>query len=274
MKNDKDTIFIFVHGSGANDRDETVREGNVVLKPFKDLAENLANNGYSSYRYDKRSYIYMNQGIKKDIDPIDFINDAKNAYKFIEREYNYQNIYLVGHSQGATFVPLIVDNNFDKAIALSPGTEEFIDQMIYQMDYQIKYFNNLDNPEQYKDTISQLKNIKKQANEIKNNIETGEYNPEDPVLGANYDFLVKMSEITKKTINNFKNIEIPTLIINGTVDLKTPHEKLEEYEEELLKNKNIDIKYIKGMGHMLNIVGSLEQSQELTEIIVNWIEGD
>ena len=41
-------LVIFVHGSGPNDRDETIFEN----KPFKDIAENLYSKGISSYRFD------------------------------------------------------------------------------------------------------------------------------------------------------------------------------------------------------------------------------
>ncbi len=270
----KNKIFVFVHGSGANDRDETLREGNVVLKPFKDLAEDLAEKGYSSFRYDKRSYLYLTRNIDKDIDPIEFVSDAKNAFNFINNNFEYNEIILLGHSQGASFVPLINDNNFDRAIAISPGTEKFVEQMIYQIDYQINYFKKLNNSEQYKPTIDQLKKVKNQVMDIKQKIENNNYNPEEKVFGADYDFLVKSNELTSNTIEKFTKIEIPTLIINGTVDLKTPHEKLKEYEEELLKNKYITIKYIEGMGHMLNKVGSVEHSEKLSEEIVEWVEGE
>ena len=46
-------VVVFVHGSGPSDRDETIN-GN---KPFKDLAEGLAEKGIASYRYDKRTYV-------------------------------------------------------------------------------------------------------------------------------------------------------------------------------------------------------------------------
>jgi hypothetical protein len=39
----------FVHGSGPQDRDETIYEN----KPFKDIAESLYRKGIASYRFDK-----------------------------------------------------------------------------------------------------------------------------------------------------------------------------------------------------------------------------
>jgi len=48
---------VLVHGSGPNDRDETIPLGNgMVYKPFLELAHGLAQKGYVVFRYDKRSY--------------------------------------------------------------------------------------------------------------------------------------------------------------------------------------------------------------------------
>ena len=47
-------VVVLLQGSGASDKDESV--GN--LKPFRDLAEGLAERGIAVYRFDKRSYVY------------------------------------------------------------------------------------------------------------------------------------------------------------------------------------------------------------------------
>ena len=47
-------VVILVHGSGPNDRDETVG----VNKPFRDLAYGLAERGIAVIRYDKRTKVY------------------------------------------------------------------------------------------------------------------------------------------------------------------------------------------------------------------------
>ena len=45
---------VLVQGSGPSDRDESVG----ALKPFRDLAEGLAERGVAVYRFDKRTYVY------------------------------------------------------------------------------------------------------------------------------------------------------------------------------------------------------------------------
>ncbi|MDZ7606573.1 MAG: hypothetical protein U5K79_13515 [Cyclobacteriaceae bacterium] len=47
-------IVLFVHGSGPNDRDETIGPN----KPFRDIAYGLAEKGIASLRYDKRTFVY------------------------------------------------------------------------------------------------------------------------------------------------------------------------------------------------------------------------
>ena len=45
---------VLVHGSGPNDRDETILKN----RPFRDLAEGLASQGIAVLRYDKRTRVY------------------------------------------------------------------------------------------------------------------------------------------------------------------------------------------------------------------------
>ena len=45
---------ILIQGSGASDKDEAV----MGLRPFRDIAEGLAEQGIAVYRFDKRTYVY------------------------------------------------------------------------------------------------------------------------------------------------------------------------------------------------------------------------
>ena len=47
-------VIVLVHGSGPNDRDETVGPN----RPFRDLAWGLASQGIAVFRYDKRTRVY------------------------------------------------------------------------------------------------------------------------------------------------------------------------------------------------------------------------
>ena len=100
---------VFVHGSGPNDRDETLGPNHL----FRDLADSLAAAGIASLRYDKRTYVYRAEtasisGGKLDYD-VETVDDAVAAIDLLRRTagIDLQRIYVVGHSQGAMLAPRI-----------------------------------------------------------------------------------------------------------------------------------------------------------------------
>ncbi len=100
---------VFVHGSGPNDRDETIGPNRL----FRDLADSLAAAGIASLRYDKRTYVYRAEtasisGGKLDYD-VETVDDAVCAIDLLRHTAGIdpQRIYVVGHSQGAMLAPRI-----------------------------------------------------------------------------------------------------------------------------------------------------------------------
>ena len=100
-------VVILIHGSGPNDRDETVGS----LKPFKDLAEGLAEQGIAVYRFDKRSYVYGKELMNdRQITLMDeSVEDAVNAVQLVaaQEKIDPSQIYVLGHSLGGNAVPAI-----------------------------------------------------------------------------------------------------------------------------------------------------------------------
>jgi hypothetical protein len=99
---------VLVHGSGPNDRDETVGGAKV----FRDLAEGLSSRGIAVLRYEKRTLIY---GQKCAADP-DFtmtretVDDAVRAAELLQKtdRVDARRIFVLGHSQGGYMMPRIM----------------------------------------------------------------------------------------------------------------------------------------------------------------------
>ena len=98
---------ILLQGSGACDRDEAV--GN--LRPFRDIAEGLAEQGIAVYRFDKRSYVYGEVlAAEKDFTPEDeYVEDAVNAVQLAAQQdkIDPDRIFVLGHSQGGNMIPAV-----------------------------------------------------------------------------------------------------------------------------------------------------------------------
>ena len=98
---------VFVHGSGASNRDEKVGK----LTPFKDLAEGLAARGIASVRYDKRSFAYGRKMLKEKNITVkeEAIEDAVRATQLLRKDgrIDRNRIFIVGHSMGAMLAPRI-----------------------------------------------------------------------------------------------------------------------------------------------------------------------
>lgn len=88
-------VVVLVHGSGPNDRDETIG-GN---KPFRDLAWGLASLGIAVLRYDKRTLVYPQEFQGNFTVQEEVVQDALNAVDFLRQtaltnpQINSQRIY-------------------------------------------------------------------------------------------------------------------------------------------------------------------------------------
>jgi dienelactone hydrolase len=107
---------VLLHGSGPNDRDETIGPN----KPFRDLAWGLASRGIAVLRYEKRTRVYPNiisltHGKFTVVD--ETIDDALSAVTLLRRnpKIDGQKVIILGHSLGGMLVPRIAAT--DKRVA-------------------------------------------------------------------------------------------------------------------------------------------------------------
>lgn len=112
---------VLIHGSGPNDRDETL----YGHKPFLTLAEAFTASGYAVLRYDKRG-VGASNGTPKGATLIDYAADAEAAFDYLKSrpDIDGARIGLLGHSEGGMIAPLIASRRADVAwlILLAPPT--------------------------------------------------------------------------------------------------------------------------------------------------------
>jgi len=127
---------VLVSGSGPNDQNEDIGPNH----PFLDIAVALASRGIATLRYDKRTYDYP-----QSINPRTFtatqeyVPDALAAISLLEHEpaVNPHLIFVLGHSQGGTYAPLIAKDAPGVAgvILLAAGAETLGEALLRQERY-------------------------------------------------------------------------------------------------------------------------------------------
>jgi dienelactone hydrolase len=148
-------VVVFLHGSGPNDRDETIGPN----KPLRDLAWQLAEAGVASLRYDKRTYLLLQRVRATETTPEarqaaldalqamtleeESIQDGVAALKFLATRPEVADVgarFLAGHSLGALAAPYVarwVEPEDVRGVAVLAGAGRTLDvllreQSIYQ----------------------------------------------------------------------------------------------------------------------------------------------
>jgi dienelactone hydrolase len=109
---------VLVHGSGPEDRDETIGPNPIFLQ----LSNALSNAGYAVLRYDKRGVGKSTGGANGDTRE-ELLADVHAAFNFLRGrpEVNPKRVFLLGHSEGGELVPSVAaDTNVAGIILMAP----------------------------------------------------------------------------------------------------------------------------------------------------------
>lgn len=126
-------VVVLVHGSGPNDRDETVGAN----APFKDLAEGLAARGVATLRYVKRTKQVPQSPVATVKEEV--VDDALSALSLARQQpgVDPKRVFLLGHSMGAYLAPRIAQG--DPALAgivlLAGSVRPILDLAREQLQY-------------------------------------------------------------------------------------------------------------------------------------------
>jgi len=265
--------IILVHGSGPNDKDETIGAN----KPFKDIAWGLATKGFIVLRYDKRTKIYPEEiASDKNFTPKEeVIDDAIEAVKLLQNyeEVDQSNIYILGHSFGAMLAPKIatLNDNISGAILLASPARPLEDLIYNQTKYLAELDGNIDEDEQAAiDIIKGVKDKIKKLNITDDEVVLSIYKPYWEYLHS-YD-----------QVQATDDLEIPILLCQGKRDYQVTYEDdFAIWNETLIDNVNVNLNTYESLNHLFisgegtptnteyMIAGHV--SEDVIDDIFNWI---
>lgn len=133
----KAPAVVLVHGSGPNDRNETIGPN----RPFQDLAWGLASRGVAVLRYEKRTKAYPEKMAALSTLTVreETTDDARAAVALLRARADVDpaRVYLLGHSLGGTLAPRIAleEPGLAGLVILAGATRPLPDLVVEQTEY-------------------------------------------------------------------------------------------------------------------------------------------
>jgi dienelactone hydrolase len=237
---------VLVHGSGANDRDET--HLNPANKPFKDLAWGLASKGIAVLRYEKRTKHYQRESaaIKNLTVKEETIDDALAAVELLRKTVGIdrKRIYVLGHSLGGYLIPRIAarDKQIAGFISLAGATRPLEDVILEQNNY----FAMLDGAVS-KEEQAGLDQIKQFVAKIKS-LKESDRNSTEFYYGAPAAYYLDLKNYNPP--QDAKSLKQPILILQGERDYQVTMTDFQNWKNALGNRKSVTFKTYAKLNHL------------------------
>ena len=222
---------VLVHGSGPEDRDETIGPN----KPFKDIAWGLASNGVAVLRYEKRSKAYTSPAkwgkdftVKEEA-----TDDALAAVKVLRSstKIDPKRVFVLGHSLGGLLMPRIgkADPKIAGLIMLAGCVTESPEDAIRR---QVTYIASLNGPitdDTKKEIDKQVETVMKGAPDSYN-ADLRDYIPTAPAMA--------------------KSLKQPMLILQGSRDYQVTEAGFKIWKDALSSRTDVTCKLYPDLNHL------------------------
>ncbi|MGG6312570.1 alpha/beta hydrolase family protein [Paenibacillus macerans] len=255
---------VLVHGSGTNDRDESIGGS----KPLRDLAVGLAAQGIAVLRYDKVTYEHT---FKVAADPKftlkkETVDDALKAVDLLKGmpDIEASRIFVAGHSQGGYAMPLITAADAGGRIAgsilLSGPSGKFADLLAEQQAVLLSRVKQLGlDTAPYEQQAAVYTAITAMVNDPQYTVD---HMPEQfPSQPAYWWFEQKNyvpAELAKQQTG-------PMLILQGENDWQVPMKQFTGWKTALKDRKDVTFKSYPQVNHLLAVTDGLSIGTEYTQ---------
>jgi fermentation-respiration switch protein FrsA (DUF1100 family) len=270
---------VLVHGSGPNDRDETIGPNKV----FRDLAWGLASRGIAVLRYEKRSREHGTRMVAAKSFPTlaeGVTDDAVAAVKLLgtDKSVDAKRIYVLGHSLGGTLAPQIGVQAPSVAglICLAGATLPVEDHVLRQF----KYLYTLDGPisDEHK---KELARIEQQVARLKDPKLSTDVPAKDLLLGVPASYWLALRQAMPGQV--MRRVKQPMLILQGERDYQVTMADFEEWKKLVAGRTNVRTTSYPKLNHLFmegqgkskptEYAKAGHVAKEVIEDIAAWIKG-
>lgn len=271
---------LLVHGSGPNDRDETIPPN----KPLRDLAWGLASQGIAVLRYDKRTKVYATQLVgEKDTLTVqqEVIDDALEATAFLRdrAEIDAQRVFVLGHSLGGYLAPRLgaADPKIRGLIILAGSARPLEDVILDQMTYILSL--SIADPVVRQE---QLNGLKEQVALVKDPIRLPTASAAALPFNVPAAYWLDLNAYKPEKVA--QTLKQPLLFLQGGSDYQVTRADFQIWQDALGERSDVQFKWYPGLSHLFSFVEGGQKStpdtysvaghvsEEVVNEIANWIK--
>ena len=236
---------VLVHGSGPQDRDETIGPN----KPLRDLAWGLSSRGIVVLRYEKRTRQYASK-LAQHAEHLtvqeETVDDAWAAVAFLQKNKLVETgrIFVLGHSLGGMLVPRIARNKPGIAgfVMMAANARPMEDLILEQVIYQASLPHVV-----AADAKARIEAVQRQVASIKN-LDQDKV-PAHKLLGVPQNYWLDLKGY--RPVELAKAIPQPILVMQGEKDCQVSSEKdFNTWRRGLAGKMNVEFKQYRTLNHL------------------------
>jgi dienelactone hydrolase len=237
---------VLLHGSGPNDRDETI----LATKPLRDLAWGLASQGIAVLRFDKRTRVHGEKWVKSKValtHKEEVIDDALEAVALLrkQKDIDPKRIFVLGHSLGAVCAPAVGarDPSLAGLILLAGNSRPLEDVILEQFLYLASLKSSLS-----EDDKKELEKIRKQVKRAKDPKLSPDTPKDELPLNMPAPYVIALRDYDQT--GTAAKLEMPLLVLQGERDYQVTMEDFAGWKKALAGRKNATFKSYPALNHL------------------------
>ncbi len=238
-------VVVLIAGSGPTDRDCNSLVVPGRMDSFLQLSQALNREGYSVFRYDKRTAGKSRESFGEQVIVFDdFVRDAILVVEAMQ-EMGYENIHLVGHSQGAMVAMRVAQATPVASVTHLSGPSDPIDKAFLQ---QLEILP--------KDLYEEAEQA---FAKIRNGGEIGSVSEELEAYFSDRTASFLSNWMQYDPVKEAQAVQVPLQFIGGGEDTQVLAEDLNVFTSQI---EGASVQLIPNMNHVLKRVESERENQQ------------